>query len=214
MTERYDEAYWEERYRSSHGGQHGPSGRPSQPNAQLVAEVAGLAPGRALDAGCGPGAEAIWLAAQGWQVTAVDISATALEQARERALAEGDAVAGRIDWVRADLTSWEPPAESFDLVASHYVHVAGALEVFLDRIAGAVAPGGTLVVVGHHPSEHDTTGARHGAHAHVTADVVTARLDPSAWEVLVAEARLHRAPRPDGREVTFHDAVVRAVRRG
>ncbi|WP_433501227.1 class I SAM-dependent methyltransferase [Sphaerimonospora sp. CA-214678] len=105
MSVEFDEAYWEERYRS-HTAVHE---RP--PNPQLVAEAGDLRPGRALDAGCGEGAEAIWLAARGWHVTAADIASTALRRAREQAEALGDDVMNRIgmnriDWVQADLTAW------------------------------------------------------------------------------------------------------------
>src|ERR687885_1951411 len=71
---------WDARYRERDGAMW--SGRP---NGRLVAEVASLAPGRALDVGCGEGADAIWLAQRGWTVTAVDISDVALGRAREAA---------------------------------------------------------------------------------------------------------------------------------
>ncbi|MEK8108387.1 class I SAM-dependent methyltransferase [Micromonospora sp. M12] len=72
-----------------------------------------------MDAGCGTGAEAIWLASHGWQVTAVDISSEALARAAVRA--EGSAVSDRVRWVEADLTTWAPKTR-FDLVTTHYAH--------------------------------------------------------------------------------------------
>ncbi|NES15095.1 MULTISPECIES: bifunctional 2-polyprenyl-6-hydroxyphenol methylase/3-demethylubiquinol 3-O-methyltransferase UbiG [Micromonospora] len=200
MSERFDEAYWEQRYRG-----HGPGHR-REPNPYLVAAVADRAPGVALDAGCGEGAEAGWLAARGWRVTAVDIAATALRHAREHATALGPDVADRIDWVRADLTGWTPPAQRYDLVCAHYVHPATDGPDLLRRLAAAVAPGGTLLVVGHAPSPANPA-------AGATVEEATAVLDAGRWEVQLAEARSRTAAGHHGHDVTLHDTVVRARRR-
>ena len=93
-----DEAFWDGRYRSVGSVWSG------RPNPHLVAEVAGLVPGTALDVGCGEGADAVWLATRGWRVTAVDISTVALERGTARAVEAGGGVAQRIDWRHADLT--------------------------------------------------------------------------------------------------------------
>ena len=82
------------------------------PNAHLLSEIRDLQPGRALDAGCRHGSEAIWLAASGWQVTAVDFSMTALEHGRSTAQTVGPDVAQRITWVEGDLGSWAPSGGS------------------------------------------------------------------------------------------------------
>jgi SAM-dependent methyltransferase len=177
------------------------------PNAHLLGEVGGLVPGRALDAGCGHGAETIWLASAGWQVTAVDFSATALEAARSTAEAVGADVAGRITWVEADLGSWSPPPGRFDLVCSLYVHVAGSVGDAVARLASGVAPGGTLLLVGHRPVDPETGRPTPAAgQVQVSVEEAVAVLDPRAWRVEVAEERR--------REVagTGVDAVVRAVR--
>ncbi|MEV1000976.1 class I SAM-dependent methyltransferase [Nonomuraea sp. NPDC050202] len=141
MTHAFDKDYWEQHW---HGGEASMGGHP--PNPYLAPETAGLAPGTALDAGCGSGAEAIWLAERGWHVTAADISSHALAAAARRPTS-GDAT-GRLHWVRADLTTWRPDAP-FDLVMTHYAHPAMPQLDFYDRIAGWVAPGGTLLIVGH-----------------------------------------------------------------
>jgi len=99
-----DEAFWEDMYRSRSAAWSG------SPNPQLVTEAAGLTPGTALDVGCGEGGDAVWLAERGWQVTAVDISATALQRAATHAAQAGPDVSGRITWRQADLTSKAPPA--------------------------------------------------------------------------------------------------------
>ncbi|PXY20382.1 methyltransferase [Prauserella coralliicola] len=196
--EEFDRAFWEERYHG-HGGHGG-----GRPNPQLVAEVAELPPGTALDAGCGAGADAIWLAARGWRVTAVDIAEAALDRARRHAADAGEEVAGRIEWVRADLTDWAPP-ERFDLVTTHYVHAAGSQDELVRTLAGLVAPGGTLLVVGHHHGDPSI------ASTHFTADEVAAVLDPDVWTVAVAESRTR--PAPAGHGGTMHDTVLRGHRR-
>ena len=178
------------------------------PNAHLLAEVGGLPPGRALDAGCGHGSEAIWLAASGWQVTAVDFAVTALEQGRSRARSVGADVAGRITWVEGDLGSWAPAASSFDLVSCLYVHVAGEVGELVRRLGSGVAAGGTLLLVGHRPVDPATGAPTPAAgQVQVSADSAVEALDPGEWDILVAEDRLRAAAG------TGVDAVVRAVRR-
>jgi len=141
-------------------------------------------------------------------VTAVDFSAAALAQGRSAAAAAGPDVAARIDWVEADLTTWEPPAERCDLVVSLYVHVAGSVEEMVGRTAAAVAPGGTLFMVGHRPVD-PVTGAPTPAAGQVQISIAaaTAALDPARWELLLAEER----PRPAAG--TGVDAVIQARRR-
>ncbi len=118
----------------------------AEPNRFLVAEVEGLAPGRALDLACGQGRNAVWLAERGWRVTGVDFSEVAL--ARAQRLAAARAVS--VEWVLADLREHTPPAGAFDLVAVLYLHLpAPDRRLVLARAAAALAPGGTLLVVGH-----------------------------------------------------------------
>lgn len=179
------------------------------PSAYLTATAGELVPGRALDAGCGHGAETLWLAARGWRVTAVDFSAPALAQGRSTAAALGSDVAGRIDWVEGDLGAWTPGAGLYDLVVSLYVHVAGSVEDMVARLAGGVAPGGTLLLVGHLPVD-PVTGAETPAagQVQVTVDAAAAVLGAERWEMLVAEDR------PRTVVGSGFDAVVCARRRG
>jgi cyclopropane fatty-acyl-phospholipid synthase-like methyltransferase len=181
------------------------SGHP--PNPYLATEVGGLEPGTALDAGCGAGAEASWLAARGWQVTAADISAEALARADERIVAAG--VSDRVRLVEADLGTWVPDT-LFDLVTTHYAHPAIPQLDFYERISDWVAPGGTLLIVGH----LHTHGAAHRppAEASATAAAITTRLDVARWDVVTAE-ELHRThDGPGGTGAELHDVVVRATR--
>jgi SAM-dependent methyltransferase len=118
----------------------------AEPNRFLVAEVEDLPPGRALDVACGAGRNAVWLAERGWSVTGVDFSDVALANARGLAAERGLSV----EWVQADLREWQPDGGAFDLVAVLYLQLpADERRLVLGRAAEAVAPGGTLLVVGH-----------------------------------------------------------------
>ncbi|GLW66347.1 methyltransferase [Actinomadura rubrobrunea] len=200
-----EEGAWEERYR---GGDALWSGNP---NPQLVAEAAALRPGRALEAGCGEGADAVWLAERGWRVTGVDFSATALERAAARAEAAG--VADRVEWTRADLRTHTPAERAYDLVSAHYLHLppAARRDLFA-RLAAAVAPGGTLLIVGHRVDGR--AGGRPLGFPDMMygAGELASALDPGEWVVLVAEDRPRDAGH-DGRHVTVYDAVLVARRR-
>jgi SAM-dependent methyltransferase len=205
----FEEAAWDERYGARTAIWSG------NPNRQLTAEAAGLAPGRALEVGAGEGADAIWLAERGWRVTAFDISATALEHAATRAAREGEDVAGRIEWIHADLRQEVVAEGAYDLVSSHFMHLPGdARRDLFARLAAAVALGGTLLIVGHHPSDLRTTAHRmHFPEMMYTAEEVASSLDPAAWEILAAQERPREAADPDGHDVTIHDAVLVARRR-
>lgn len=202
-----DRSYWEERWAQALR-QHADEVAQRPPNAHLLAELDGLPPGIALDAGCGHGSDTLWLAAQGWQVTAVDFSETALAHARSTAEAAGTDVAGRIDWVEGDLTTWTPVPGRYDLVACLYVHIAGSVKETVRRMATGVAPGGTLFLVGHRPID-PTTGTETAAagQVQVSVDDVLAALDPGRWEFIVAEDR------PRTTHGTGVDAVIRARHR-
>lgn len=119
----------------------------------------------------------------------------------------GPEVAERIGWVEADLATWTPQRDEYDLVVCLYVHVAGSLEEMVQRMATGVARGGTLFLVGHRPID-PATGAVTAAAGQVQVSVDAAlALDPDRWELIVADDR----PRPmAGTDV---DAVIRARRR-
>jgi 2-polyprenyl-3-methyl-5-hydroxy-6-metoxy-1,4-benzoquinol methylase len=202
----FDRRFWEDRW-SQVLRDHSDQVARRPPNEWLIAEVANLEPKFALDAGCGHGSDALWLAARGWHVTAVDFSATALAHARSTAEKVGLDVAERIDWVEGDLSTWTPQPARYDLAMSLYVHVADSVEVMVQRLAAGVAPGGTLFMVGHRPID-PTTGAETAAagQLQVSVDTATAALDPSRWTFLVAEDR------PRSTAGTGVDAVISARR--
>lgn len=216
MTDTFDKDYWESHWQ---GGPERADGQQIAPNPYLIRELAELTPGTALDAGCGEGAEATWLAAHGWQVTAADISAEALHCA-----AQSGSIAERVDWVEADLSVWSPNRR-FDLVTTFYAHPAMPQLAFYQRIADWVAPGGTLLIVGHqhthgsgsgHGDGHghqDEHGHRPPAEASVTAANVRAALDPTRWRINTAEERDRTLIDRSGRPVSLSDVIVRATRR-
>jgi SAM-dependent methyltransferase len=202
----YDRAYWEQLWAKTLR-EHPDKVAQRPPNAHLIAEIASLGPGRALDAGCGHGAETLWLAAHGWEVTAVDFSASALAHARSTAEALGPDIAARIAWVEGDLAVWTPPRNHFDLVVCLYVHVAGSVDEMVRRMASGVAPGGTLLLVGHRPIDPATGKPTAAAgQVQVSVESAVAGLDPSGWELVVAEER------PRAVAGTGVDAVIRARR--
>jgi thioredoxin reductase/SAM-dependent methyltransferase len=205
----FEQEAWEERYGSK------PSIWSGNPNAQLVAETADLSPGRALDVGCGEGADAVWLAERGWHVTGVDISPTALARATENAATAGADVAARLTWRHADLRREPVPGDGYDLVSAHFMQLPQPErgELFA-RLAAAVAPGGTLLIVGHHPSDLRASSHRmHFPELMYTAEDVAADLDPQLWETLATQSRPRAATGHDGAPTTLHDAVLVARRR-
>jgi SAM-dependent methyltransferase len=206
--DRFGPDFWDERYRSARRIWSG------DPNPQLVTEVTGRPPGRALDVGAGEGADAIWLAQQGWVVVAADISGVALERAAQHARDTAPAVADRIEWRQVDLLVSPPEPDSFDLVSVQFMQMPPEPHTRLfTALITSVRAGGTLLVVGHHPSDL-TTGVPRPPMPEVfyTPDQIAALLDGS-WTVEVSEARPRPATTPEGAEVTVHDSVLVATRR-
>lgn len=185
----YDQAFWDELWTKTLRDQ-APRVAARGPNPQFVSALATVPPGRALDAGCGHGAETLWLAARGWEVTAVDFAASALDHGRAMAEALGPEIAGRITWIEGDLATWTAPSRHFDLAVSLYVHIAGAVGAAIQRLADTVVVGGTLLMIGHRPLD-PVTGAPTPAAGQVQVSVDDARaaLPREAWELVVAEDR-------------------------
>lgn len=204
-TRHWDARQWDELYRSRDQLFSG------NPNGVLVTEIADLAPGQALDLGCGEGADALWLAHRGWQVTAVDISEVALGRAAAAAAATG--LPGRIAWTRADLTRTPPPAGAFDLVSAQYFPLPRHLgDAGLRSLLAAVAPGGTLLLAFHdladmseeHRSQVDPSDY------YLPGDVADVLDD--TWTIVINETRARVTPPPPGTP-HIHDTVLRAQRR-
>jgi SAM-dependent methyltransferase len=209
MSDLFSEAAWDERYRSRDSLWSG------KPNPHLVSQAAELLPGLALDAGAGEGADAIWLASRGWRVTAVEISGIAIERAAAHAAESGEDIASRIEWRHEDLTSWQPPEARFDLVTSQYMQLPDAARTrMFTRLAAAVAPAGTLLIVGHHPSDLQTTVPRPPSRElFYTGDEIAALLGADQWDIVTNAEPGREVTDPDGNAVTIHDTVFRARRR-
>ncbi|MET8650042.1 SAM-dependent methyltransferase [Nocardia aurea] len=185
-----------------------------QPNPLLVREAAELAPGTALDLGCGEGGDAIWLAERGWQVTAVDISATAL--GRAAAHAENAGVRDRVEFAEHDLSTSFPEGE-FDLVSAQFFH--SPVEQHdqrtrtLRRATAAVAPGGSLVIGSH------AGWASFVEHAHVDVHFPTLEeildgleLAPGQWRVETSDEVEREMIGPEGQVGVRTDTVLRVRR--
>lgn len=203
----FDKNYWEDHWTLDSPEQEQ---RQLPVNPYLPAETTHLPPGAALDAGCGSGAEALWLAEQGWRVTAADISATALATAQARAAAAG--LANRIDWVEADLSRWAPD-RTWDLVVTNYAHAEiGQLPLYR-RLASWVAPGGTLLIVGHLHGHHhgDHSGHDRPDSATATLNSITNLFTVPAWRIDAGYENT-RTVRPGGTPVQLRDVIVRARR--
>jgi len=179
------------------------------PNQTFADEVGGLEPGTALDLAAGEGRNAIWLATQGWTATAVDFSDVALDKARQ--LARGREV--EIETVVADVTTHAPAAGAYDLVAVIYLHLpADDRRLVHQRAAAAVAPGGTLIVLGHDTTNlTDGHGGPQDAAVLYTPDDVVADLEGTGLTVTKAERVDRTVSTPDG-DRTAIDALVVATR--
>ena len=200
------EADWDHRYSEREALWSG------QPNGTLVTEAAGLPPGRALDVGCGEGADALWLAERGWNVTALDVSKVALA----RAAGEAAQRSLRINWLHAGLVEAALPAGMFDLVSAQYPALPRTRDNAAEQaLLRAVAPGGTLLVV-HHAmpdaapeQEHPSAAAMHD---YVLPPDIAASLDGN-WVVEVDETRPRHVTAGAGAHHT-EDVVLRARRLG
>ena len=197
---------WERRYRSR------PAIWSGQPNKPLLDEVEHLTtPGRALEVGCGEGADAVWLAGQGWLVTAVDLSSTALERARAHAQEAG--VAQHIDFTDEDLTDLIAAHAPWNLVTSLYTHPQEGGRWLVETLSPAVAPGGMLLVIGHHPSDPHAATHEELQDVAFAAEDVSDALDRDLWEVS-ATLRERTTRVADGPERLWRDSVLVARRHG
>ncbi|MEA2279430.1 MAG: hypothetical protein QOK21_37 [Solirubrobacteraceae bacterium] len=199
------EEFWEDFYRDDRWS--------GKPNALLVDSVTDLAPGTALDLGCGEGGDAIWLASRGWRVTAADVSSAALARAAEHAAAAG--VAGAIDWQRHDLAV-SFPSGSFDLVCACYLHspVTMPRDEILRSAAAAVAPRGSLLVVGH---AAPPSSARHDRTNHFPTPqemLDDLALPAGRWEVIRSDVVTRQLPGPGANRDTPADNVLHVQRLG
>jgi SAM-dependent methyltransferase len=201
---RVDSQQWDERYSGAEFEWT------TRPNQFVAAELADLPPGRALDLAAGEARNTVWLAERGWRVTAVDFSRVGLEKGRKLSAARGVDEA-QVDWIVADLRDYEPERGAYDLALIAYLQVGPSLRAaVLARAAAALAPGGTMFVVG-----HDLTNLTEGAGGPQDADVLytpeAVRAELPGLRVVRA-GRVHRTVERDGATATAVDTLVRAVR--
>lgn len=198
---------WEEIYDERGGARW--SGRP---NVTLAAVAADWEPGSLLDLGAGEGGDSLWFAERGWQVTAVDISPTALGRARAEAERRGLA-ADAVTWVRADLVTWRAP-ETYDLVSAQFLQDREAFDRdrVLRRARDAVARGGRLVVVAH--GSVPDWGHAHADLPTPASELVALGLPDHGWVVEESGTRPRSVTGPDGREAEILDTVLLARRLG
>ena len=194
--------HWEERYAERDRIWSG------RVNTRLAEVASTLEPGRALDLGCGEGADALWLAEHGWHVVAVDISETALQRAAADADARG--LADRVEFHQHDLSDSFPEG-TFDLVSAQFLHSLVELDRpgILNRAVDAVRPGGLLVVVDHGDAPPWADKLAH-AHSFPSAQEVlgTLSLDAGAWEKLRVGPVQREAVGPNGEAATLTDNVI------
>jgi len=202
---------WEEHYAAK------PQVWSGRVNAQLAEIAAELTVTRALDLGCGEGADAIWLAERGWTVVAVDVSTTALSRAR--AAAESRGITDRIDFQQHDLTAGFPhgtfdPPGNFDLVSAQFLHSTVEMDriALLRQAASAVAPGGTFLIVDHAAAPPWASKMHH--HEFPTAETVLSGLEPddAQWQRIQVGSVDRSVLGPDGQEATLVDNVIRLMR--
>ncbi|MDQ6751253.1 MAG: class I SAM-dependent methyltransferase [Actinomycetota bacterium] len=200
------QAFWDEVYRGRDRSWR------DNPHPYLLKALARATPGQALELGCGEGTTAVWLAAQGWTVTAVDVSPVALDSAAERAERAG--VSSRISWRRADLCDWTTQ-ETFDLVTALFLHTPLELQTpgLLARAAAQTRTGGTLLTVGHYtlpPGAWNTDATDDLLSA---SELVTALgVHEPDWRTVLAEEVPRTVMDRDGHPSTVLDAVLHAVR--
>jgi SAM-dependent methyltransferase len=194
---------WDQRYADAERVWSG------RPNGALVVEVESLPPGRALDVGCGEGADAVWLALRGWDVTALDVSRVALDRARTAAEQAG----ATVTWLHAGLLDAVVPTRSFDLVSAQYPALLRTPDNDAERaLLAAVAPGGTLLVVHHADIDAEHARARGFDPADYVSPADVAALLDDGWQVEVDERRPRHVDSGAGAHHT-HDLVLKARRR-
>lgn len=184
------------------------------PNPVLTRVAQSLACGTALDIACGEGADAIWLAEQGWQVTGVDFASTAIARSREHAAERG--VADATEFIVADLKRWRP-TRIYDLAAVHYFHATehfGTQEILRELMPAAVAPRGSLLIVGHSAFPSWSEPARRGVTLPTPEETLAnLHLESQGWDVVECGFAPHTATSPDGEVEDLPDVVVWAKRR-
>lgn len=193
-----DREFWEGRYREEDPSSPDPG--PSSAFTALMEDPALVPPAtgtrRALELACGRGGDALWTAAKGWHVTAVDISEHVLAALRERARRTG--LADHLRTRQHDLALSTPEPEAWDLVYANYFHTPTDIDrdAILRRVSDSVVEGGLLIVIDHGSSAPWSWEQRED---HPTPEDLWNSLDLGAdWSALVCERRSRVAQSPEG----------------
>lgn len=204
-----DASVWDERYAAADLVWS------AEPNQFVAAELADLPPGDALDLACGEGRNALWLARRGWQVTAVDFSAVAIDRGRRLG---ADLP---VNWRVGDVLTLELP--QVDLVVLAYLQLpADERRRAVSRAFDALRPGGTMFLVAHDTTNlTEGTGGPPDPRVLYSADDILQDLQSHAGEHAFRVVRAGRTPRVvhagdehrGEQERTAWDAMVRVVRR-
>lgn len=184
-------------------------------NTALADVAESLTPGTALDLGSGEGADVLWLAAQGWRATGIDISQVAVERARTAAADHG-LDEQQVRFTVADLSDWQSDA-TYDLVTSSFLHSRGQFDrgAILRTAIDAVAPGGHFLIISHasfppwaKAHRDPNAGSHHHDETTPASELELLQLDPAVWDVVIAELRPREVTGPDGENASLDDTVV------
>jgi SAM-dependent methyltransferase len=182
-------------------------------NPVLADVAATLSPGSALDVGCGEGADAIHLAEAGWDTLGVEASSVALWRAhREASTRRNSEHPLKVHWKVADISQpWSWRKDEFDLVSLQFIHTNQATRQHIwSEAVSSVAPGGTLLIVGHDASDAERGIRRPPGEMCFDVNELLSAV-PSNWTAVSAEVR-DRTQVIDGEEVTVSDVVLVATR--
>ena len=199
--------FWNDRYREKTGKTSG------TPGLVLSQFASPLQPGTALELGCGRGDDALWLARQGWQVTAVDVSAVALAYASERSARAG--LAGSLRFEEHDLAETFPDG-SHDLVVASFLQSPQdwPRARVLARAAGAVTTGGRLLITEHGKRPPGSEAAEDRVFPGAEETLASLALDPRHWRRLCVCAIARKSTRPEVQGQTAEDNVIFLQRLG
>jgi len=181
----------------------------ADPNRFVAEEVRDMESGRALDVACGEGRNALWLAEGGWDATGVDFSPVGLDKARSIAARRGV----EVEWIEADVLTWEPAVDAFDLIVVAYLQLPEDERRHVHRaLVRGIAPGGTLLVIAHDRTNLiEGVGGPQTPHVLFSPDDVVHDVEGCGLDVVRAGRVLRPVGTPEGTRDAI-DALVRLSR--
>jgi SAM-dependent methyltransferase len=178
------------------------------PSQFVVAACRKLRPGRALDLGAGEGANSMWLAGRGWQVTAIDSDTVEVGRIQSHSVLLNHPVNAFV----GDAVSYRPARASFDLILLSYLQLPEQqLRLAFQNVVPGLAPGGRVLTIAHDASNLDQGwGGPRDPNLLTTPGVVAAMLTALGLDVRRAEVVRRQVPTQVGFRVAL-DHVVEAV---